>query len=393
MLRDESPTRSSASFGRAVKILINFAPLKSGGGQTVGLNFLLGLSPDVLKGREIYFVVARDSQIHQAVAAQHSLSYLVVPCNPVLRAFFEFFRVPGFIRRNQIDAVYSYFGFGCFPRGVVQVCGSADSNLYYPEVDFWAHYTGMARLKKYLVDRFRLFGVKHCDAVIFENDALLERAKQLHDVRKAVVVRPSIADLSEGEAFELPSTVPATSIKGLFLCGWQLNKNVMAIPEIALEMKRRGKLWHFILTAPVDGSAVQRRFDEKVRDLDVGGYVTVVGPVRKEQLGSIYKQVDFVFLLSKLESFSNNIIEAWHFGKPLVVAREEWAKAICGQGAIYVDRDSASAIADTVINWAADGERLEALVEAGRGELGSYPSIEERICQELDYVESIAKSV
>lgn len=375
-----------------MRILVNLAPLKSGGGQTVGLNFLAGLGPEVLKDREIVFVVARNSAIHRAVAAQRSLEYMVAPSNPVLRVLFELFKASGFIRKNQIDAVYSYFGYGCFPGRVVQVCGSADSNLYFPEIDFWSHYRGTARLRKYLIDQFRLFGVKHCDAVIFENDALLERANRLHGVRNAMVVLPSIAEWSEGELFELPATSATAAYKGLFLCGWQLNKNIMAIPDIAHKMKRRGQSWHFILTAPIDGGAMHRRFDEKTRELGVEDCVSVVGHVNKEQLGSIYRQVDFVFLLSKLESFSNNIIEAWHFGKPLVVAEEEWARAICGDGAIYVDRDSPSLIADTLITCAADDAYLASVVGAGRRELVGYPSIQERIRQELDYVESIARS-
>jgi glycosyltransferase involved in cell wall biosynthesis len=120
--------------------------------------------------------------------------------------------------------------------------------------------------------------------------------------------------------------------------------------------------------------------------------VTIVGPVAKDQLLSVYSQVDFVFLLSKLESFSNNIIEAWHFGKPLVVSNEEWAKALCGDAAIYVDRDSPCSIAEVLIETARHPARIDAVVSAGRNQLQRFPAISERILMELKFVESVVQS-
>lgn len=374
-----------------MKILINFGPIKSGGGQNVALNFLLGLSEVDLSDRTLVFVVASGSETHRFLAAQEKFRFIVAPRNPVLRLLFERIYISRYIRKNRVDVVYSYFGSGLFGPGVLQVCGSAESNLYYPEVDFWAEYRGFGRLKKFIVDKYRSAGIRRCQGVIYENEALLGRASRVLGVSNGVVIRPSIVEVCGTGEFSLEGRTQQPEQSGLFLCGWQLNKNVLAIPEIARELQQRGQNWHFILTAPPDGSSLHRKFVGKVDECGVAELVTIVGPVAKGQLPSVYGQIDFVFLLSKLESFSNNIIEAWHFGKPLVVSNEDWAKAICGDAAIYVDRDSPCSIAEVLVETVRNPARIDAVVSAGRSQLQRFPAISERIRMELKFVESVVQ--
>ena len=106
-------------------------------------------------------------------------------------------------------------------------------------------------------------------------------------------------------------------------------------------------------------------------------------------LASLYRQIDFVFLLSKLESFSNNIIEAWTFGKPLIASDEEWTHAICGDSAIYVERSSPEEIASQITSCLNDEKRITQVVEAGKKILSEYPTIEERTEQELSFIEEV----
>jgi glycosyltransferase involved in cell wall biosynthesis len=136
----------------------------------------------------------------------------------------------------------------------------------------------------------------------------------------------------------------------VFLCGWQVNKNVLLIPEIAYHFKKHGINFNIILTAPNDFSILHKQFLELVSNYDVEDMITIVGPVKKEELFSLYSQIDYVFLLSKLESFSNNIIEAWTYKKVLVISDEEWSHGICKNAALYVNRDSPSEIVSKIIN-------------------------------------------
>jgi glycosyltransferase involved in cell wall biosynthesis len=371
--------------------LINFATLKTGGGQNVALNFLYAFEAQPLKDVKCYFLVAKNSEPHLYLQKNGSQQYIVAPRNALKRILFELFLGWYFLRKYKIDIVYSYFGYAWFPRRWPQVSGSADSNLYFPEIVFWSGYRGLNRLKKALVDRYRLFGLKRSIAVVFENAALEERGRRLYGLKQTQVIKPSICFNNNRVEFNLNIPGGRRVKRGLFLCGWHLNKNIMLIPSLAAELRRLGRPFVFILTAPSNGSMLHKQFCDQVRKLQVDDMVCVTGPVHKDQLSSLYDQIDYVFLLSKLESFSNNIIEAWYFRKPLLISDEPWARSICKDAAVYVDRDSVTDIAEKLCALMDGGDLYQLKVERGAAMLDDYPNIERRVHQEIDYVGQVLK--
>jgi glycosyltransferase involved in cell wall biosynthesis len=383
----DAPARLSA-----VRLLINFSTLKTGGGQNVALNFLYAAHSRPADDITCYYLVARNSEAHRYLRHDRSQPYIVAPRSALGRILFEFFLGWYFLTKHKIDIVYSYFGYALFPRRWPQVSGSADSYLYFPEVDFWRGYRGLVRLRKRIVDRYRIFGVKRGHAVVFETSLLEERARRIYGLKNTTTILPSIHISDQGLTFNLPGAVPPKAPRGLFLCGWHLNKNVMVIPDLAAELKRRQRAFTFILTAPPDGSAEHRQFSSMVRENNVADMVFITGPAQKAQLKSLYDQIDCVFLLSKLESFSNNIIEAWSYGKALVISDELWARSICQDAAVYVDRDSVVDIADRLITMLDSPTLIADKVDRGKAMLGNYPSIESRITQELDYIRNVLRT-
>ena len=68
--------------------------------------------------------------------------------------------------------------------------------------------------------------------------------------------------------------------------------------------------------------------------------ILLIGKIEKKNLPSLFDQIDFVFLLSILESFSNNIIESWTYKRPLIISDEHWARTICEGAALYVNNNN-----------------------------------------------------
>ena len=69
----------------------------------------------------------------------------------------------------------------------------------------------------------------------------------------------------------------------------------------------------FILTAPLDNSKEHKNFVRMLNKYQVLDMVEMIGQVQKDNIPDLYSKVDYVFLLSKLESFSNTILETWYF--------------------------------------------------------------------------------
>lgn len=379
-----------------MRVLLNFGTVKAGGGQTVALNFLSALKNLRTEKHAFVMITVQNSAIER-YCTQNFLGYFPIirfPNNPIKRIAFELFHGNRIVKHFQIDIIYSYFGYSYFPQNIPQVIGSADSNLYFPEIDFWSHYSGVAFLKRKFVDMHRMWGIKKADGILFENQAMLQRCRELFNKKEPIkYLPPSLTKTEEAHEQQKEKKDFSQEKVGLFLCGWQLNKNIMLIPEIAAALKNLNILFKIIFTAPLDDSDNYRLFVKKLKYFGVENMVMMIGTVEKNDLSSLYGKVDIVFLLSKLESFSNNIIESWYYNKLLVVSDEPWSRAICKDGALYVDRDSPKSIAReiaTILENPGIGDRIK---EKAQIEFSLFPTAEKRFCDELKFLEEVFHNV
>lgn len=375
-----------------MKIILNFSTLKKGGGQNVALNFIKSFFEENMnnKNDSYYFLVVKNTAIHKLLETYNATRILFSPSNPLKRLLYESIYLNRFLKRNNIDIIYSYFGYAHVSSRYTQITGSVDSNIYYPDINFWKEYSFTTRIKKNIIDNYRKYGLRKSHGIIFENPELEKRYKELFEADKpTITISPSVSLAYTDVEYIFPKIKPK-AYKGLFLCGWHLNKNVMLIPKIAKEFKDNSLPFHFILTAPADNSALHKVFISLCKMNNVEDTISIVGNVKKEQLKSLYQQIDFVFLLSKLESFSNNIIESYFFNKPLVIADEPWARQLCKEAAIYVDREDPECIFNKVRD-VIHNNKLEELIEKGWDNLKDYPTISDKMEQELDFVNYVHK--
>jgi glycosyltransferase involved in cell wall biosynthesis len=366
-----------------MNLLLNLGPLKIGGGQNVGINFLNNL-PEKKYYNNLFLIVAKNSQI-ESIAKKRKLSFYSVSNNPILRVFTELFILPSIIKKNKVNIIYTLFGFGFFPKSIPQVIGSADSNIYYPEIDFWNQHKNLNKFKKLVIDKIRIFGIKRATAVIFENKSMLKRGSKLYNISKSIYIPPSISD------YEITTneTNSSNSINLLFLCGWQKNKNYQIIPNLLKQSKVLNVDIHVFFTAKEDFSKEHKEFISNIRKENVEKNITMTGQINKEQLSNLYSKINYVMLLSLLESFSNNIIESWFFKKPLVISDLEWSKSICDNAAIYVDRNDVNDILNKIIVNAKNKNNLNLSIKNGSLKMKSLPTIKEKVKLELKYIKNI----
>lgn len=371
-----------------MKVLLNLATLKKGGGQNVGLNMVKCLILERYDLSKFSFVVSEGSTIEAELKNNGVNEVISAPEHPLKRIIFELTKGRKIIKQYNIDIIYTLFGIGLYPKSCKQVSGSADSNIYFPEINFWEGYTGLARLKKTIIDYYRIRALKRAYAVVFENKAMHRRSKELFQLTNTLYSKPSINPDFPHDTLDFPLVSSDVKI-GLFLCGWQKNKNYMLIPEILDEFRKKGMKFHIVITASKSEKAYYAAFMDKVKIFDLEDRVTVLGPVKKTELRTLYKNIDYVFLLSKLESFSNNIIESWFFQKVLVISDREWSKAICKDGALYVDRDKALDIVEKINFLEKDDYEKKSIIAKADQILKTYPSIKEKVNLEFNYIKSL----
>ena len=121
------------------------------------------------------------------------------------------------------------------------------------------------------------------------------------------------------------------------------------------------------------------KFYKQVRKYSVDDCIEYLGAVPPEKIPETYAASDAILLLSKLESFSNNIIEAWTYRRPIIVSDMEWSRAIIGEAGYYVNRNSPEDIADAIQKVCSNNELKSQLVNSGTRTLKTYPDISQHV--------------
>ena len=111
--------------------------------------------------------------------------------------------------------------------------------------------------------------------------------------------------------------------------------------------------------------------------------VSFAGTVSQAELNSAYAQADVLLSLSEHEGFCIPLLEAFHFGLPVVARRSGGMPEVGGDAALWLDRDDDLAVAAELLHLATSDEEL-------RGELGARAA---RRAQELGFEPSAHAAV
>lgn len=386
-----------------MNIVLNFIPLKQGGGVQIGLDFISNIGK-LGKNHEWYLVCSDGTPFATCQLPENCKRVRSVAKNLFSRLYFEFVESGKLVKEVNADVIYTQFGPQWPTRQVPQVVGCAYSNLFYPEIDFWNGLSIIKKMERRIYDYVRRKKLQAADLVIFETPDLARRAVSQKILKKIHVsyVLPAVSGVADSSAKESGSPIlrdfPGElkkKVAGKFsLCcvsSYAKHKNIETLVDVLVELKlRTGKIdIVFILTLPEQNSkvmAIMRRAEE----FGVAEGILNIGPVSYTSCADVYHAADAAILLSSLESFSNNIAEAWKFGKPLVINDRSWSRTLCEDAAIYVDQKNPQKIAEELLQLKEDSIYYRGLVVAGRRRLAEYPVSEERYKQ---YVSLIEKTV
>ena len=367
---------------RGQKLILNLLPIQAGGGLQNACSFI---ASGMLAGWEVH---ARGLPSIREAARTGGVSLHVNPAKIAARLMSEL----GLVRRAEKGTTcFTFFGPPpLFSKGhLINVVGCAYSNLFYPEIDFWQGHEGLARWKKALIDRYRRWSIARADYWIFETDAIARRAVERFSfpAERVFVVRmaPSrlVLDAAVPEVFpELPSDRFLT----LYLASGHPNKRIDALIDVAQLMREQGDTrCGFVLTLPPESAYAMRLF-ERIGKLGLDAYFFNVGAVRPEQVASLIRRCDAMCNLARLESFSNNFVEAWTMRKPLLVTDADWAHASCGQGAIYVRPEQPESVCDALYRLVEQPGFGATVAARGAGVLGTYPTAQQKAGHYLDII-------
>lgn len=362
--------------------VINLLPIADGGGMQNALSFLetLAKSPNAAQVE----VIARAGGQVAELLEKSDLKHRLVKATTAGRLKFEL-GVKKLYPKGTI--CFTLFGppllgsIGYF----VNINGCAYSNLFYPEVHFWQDYTGLARFKRDLIDVYRRKITSYADIWVFETEVLSKRAVELckfpeervKTVRMAASALVSPEKVNDSLARKFGGQLTG-DLKILFLNGPNRNKRVQNLPAIANGLKTKGVQGiQFVTTLP-ETSDLFVELSNQFKSMELSEYWVNVGPISQSDVPSLISECDAMATFSRLESFSNNFVEAWRMKKLLLATDADWARSACGGGAIYLNPDDSEGVADALMELLDSEEKCQRTIECGADRLKSYPTVSEK---------------
>lgn len=313
--------------------ILNFLPISSGGGLQNSLSFLHGL-----KNKTQYFIFCRHDSEIELYCKNNNIQYKSIKKGMKARLKFELFGFKKYVKKG--DVCFTFFGppmLGSF-NYLYNIAGCAYSNLFYEEIDFWGYLPVIQQYKKKLIDLYRLFSISKCDEVIFETCELKKRAALRYEFRdiKLHVVNMAVSRLinDNSQITDYFSLSEVSGYKFLFLCGDQPNKRVYEFLDILCELNKKNE---FKIVLTMRKSIYLSKILNKASILGISDKIINLGNIQPKLVASAIYFSDSVVNIARLESFSNNFIEAWSLKKLLIVTDADWARACCGDSAVYIE--------------------------------------------------------
>lgn len=169
------------------------------------------------------------------------------------------------------------------------------------------------------------------------------------------------------------------------LCSCARHKNLEILNDVIPILKDRG-VQNIRFNTTLREADYNRIFNEDVRNMIVNH-----GPIRIEACPSFVANMDALFLPTLIECFSASYPEAMVLKKPIVTSNLSFAKAICGNGAIYFDPLNAQDIAEKVIKLAQDSSYYNQKAIESDKKFQDFITPKERALRYLDICKKISK--
>jgi glycosyltransferase involved in cell wall biosynthesis len=339
-----------------MRVLLNAVAAKMGGAA----NYIRTLARELADAdqHEFLFLVPGS----QAAAIREIAPHIRVIASDIAeqpfprRLWFDQLELPGILRRERIDVLFStgnFATFGCPCRQLLLVRNSLYfSSLYRSKIlphKSWKIRAGEA-LRRWLVCRSAMAS----DVVLTPSQAMLDELRTAVHLRGALVNPYGVARQrfrSMEKAFAEDGRVSL-----LFTSLYSEHKNVGTLFRAVLELAASGQKCRLITTADPDWEKIDNSIRESDRKLAYGlkgrALVEFTGVLTGSALDQLYARADIFVYPSVVESFGHPLLEAMAAGLPIVAADVPINRELCGDSAAYFsafDPDDCARAVDKVI--------------------------------------------
>ena len=338
-----------------MKIVVNAYSARMGGGQTYLLNLLKHL-PASDQLQLLVFAPASlelpgDSRIRRVQSRWPTT-------NPLARAFWERFLLPGFLRLEGVDVLFCPGGVVATP--VPPKCKVV--TMFRNMIPFDAELVGcmpwgLQRLRNLILKRVLLRSMARADLTIFISDHARGLIERLAHIPNPVTIPHGISEAFRSAGRALPRPVGAPDGKYLlYVSRFDIYKHhrevVHAFAALPAEL-REGLSLVFLGEKDLPEAEPVVHL---VRDLGLEGKVMMPGAVPYASLPKWYQHAQAILFASSCENCPNILLESLGSGRPVLSSNVMPMPEFGGQDLVYFSPFDPQGISRAILQVLGDNE-------------------------------------
>ena len=353
-----------------MRVFINALSARQGGGQTY-LRYLLEGAAEI--DDVTIFLVAPDS--FELPACTRNVKRLCVSwpvANPVIRWFWEKFRLPSILKKLEANILFCPGGLvNTVPPDKCKTITMFRNMVPFDLQQRRRYPIGYMRMRNWILEKLMLRSMLDANLVIFvsefakriieqrANGRLSKSAVIPHGVGADFQIRHDEAELGrpdwlpEGEYFLYVSSVDFYKAQ------------IEVVQGYALLKKQRPTVEKLVLVG-AENPVYGRQLREEISRLALGDSVVLVGFVPRTELPGAYRHALVNIFASECENCPNILLEAMAAGRPVVVSNRQPMPEFGGDSVVYFDPSSPDDLANAIADFVDDRDALAQLSYTAR---------------------------
>lgn len=354
--------------------MVDCSPLHQGGGVQVALGFLHFAKDD--RAFEIMVVLPSTLLPVFRSVLGNDIKIIVIEKRGFLQKIKLSRELKSIDKCFRSDVVFTVFGPSYFTARSFHIIGFALGLLIYPPIR-----KGQKRkVFDVIMDKIKLYSFFRADRLVVETETVADRLNVALKNKCApiTVIKNSYSPQFYDEYINnivLRRSNPI--LYQIFVpSSWYDHKNLLSIPGLAAEIKRRigDSEFRFIFTLSTQ-SCEWQEIQKRSSELGIADKLVAIGNLDLTALAIAYSKSDIVYLPTLCESSTAVYPESFLAQKPLVTTDLDFARELCGDAALYVDPADYVETASRIVGLLASEAQQRRLVALGSAQLKRmYPS-------------------
>jgi glycosyltransferase involved in cell wall biosynthesis len=364
--------------------------LRAAGGLSVGRNMLVALAR-VAPQHQYQITIPGETDCEEVGYEDICDSFpdcqkvVYAHTSPWRRLWYEAREVRRLVMAFRPDVLLGLGNRGIICPPCPQAVMLQDAHYFYP----FKHYGKITlywRLK-YHYDFMHLRRViRQTQLVLCQTPVAQRRIRDFYGYDGRMLIVPNTISQFLGRQEDPSLPVPlrpyAQKMRLFCLSNFYGHKNLEMLPGLFRRYARELRDVVVVLTLPEQNKDA-RHFLRAIRQRDVAEHFVNVGPLPQMELAGYYRHCQALFLPTLMESFSGTYVEAMHFGVPVLTSDLDFARAVCGEAALYFDPWRPETIKDAIVRLRKTPGLAEELVAKGKAHLSGASRSWDEIASEV----------